>query len=152
MSALIDKNTRLPDYIFLVGSTESDVKCVNLHQGEGDDLSGINLEHKNVDLAKLSKSNLDRANLQNSTFKRAKFNYANLSNANLKGATLGGSFLEANFSGADLGGTDLLDAANLSCEQIMSALIDKNTRLPDYIVLENKSESGIKCKNTLSDN
>jgi len=40
---------------------------------------------------------------------------------------------EANLSKADLGCTDLREAKNLTCEQIQSSKIDRNTKLPDYI-------------------
>ena len=46
--------------------------------------------------------------------------------------------MQANFTGAiligtDLRGADLRSAIGLKAEQIEQAIIDKNTRLPDYL-------------------
>jgi uncharacterized protein YjbI with pentapeptide repeats len=124
-SAVIDESTVLPDYISLQGSSGSEFKCVNLRKDTGMNLSGINLSKAHLRYSNLRKSDLSHANFQGSKM-------------------IGTSFHVANIAGADLRGADLGYAAGLTCEQIKSAVIDENTRLPDYISLE--------CENTVNEN
>jgi uncharacterized protein YjbI with pentapeptide repeats len=63
----------------------------------------------------------------------AKLMYANFDNTNLRKANLKGGNLNRDY--------------NLTCDQIESAVIDKNTRLPDYITLNGSLESAYICKN-----
>ena len=108
-----------------------------------------------MEKTKLQFSNLTGANLQNANLKKAKFQEANLQSANLKNANLSeAGMLESNLQYADLGNTNLkgaqfnedvlfnqtnLKGANLkgttgiSSSQIDLAIIDKETRLPDYL-------------------
>ena len=77
---------------------------------------------------------------------------ADLRNANLSGAQLVLSNLDnANLEGADLRGATLYRAKNVTCEQIESAIIDKDTRLPDYIEITGSPDSTYQCKNTLKE-
>ncbi len=150
-SAVIDESTRLPDYISLAGTSESSFRCVNVLKGEGVDLSGVNLADTYLYNLDLRKSNLSRANLEKAILNNTFFQNADLGHANLKGANLRFSlFTDANLTGTDLRGTDLrgshLDrVVGLTCEQVKSALIDKSTRLPSYILLAGSSESTFKC-------
>ena len=123
------------------------------------DLRRINLANANLHhIGDFSKSNLSHANFLNAALNYTNFERANLSNAYFKGATLvRASFRGANLTGTDLTGTDLtgaiLDGAKgITCEQIKSAMIDENTRLPDYISLAGTSGSAYKCENTLDKN
>ncbi len=152
-SAIIDENTRLPDYISLAGSSESGFKCTNLLKGEGLDLRGMNLENAFLHSANLSKFNLSQINFQNAYLPNALFHHANLSKANLKEAFLAGTrFNGANLTGADLRGAIFSSAVGITCDQIRSAVIDENTHLPDYISLVGSSDSAYKCENTLNKN
>ncbi|MCQ0986834.1 pentapeptide repeat-containing protein [Jiella marina] len=63
--------------------------------------------------------NLSDANLRNADAKNAIFARVNFSNADL--------------TGTDLRGADLTGAKNLTIEQLQVAIVDENTRLPDYI-------------------
>ena len=118
-------------------------------------LQKIDLSNANMEKTKLQFSNLTGANLQNANLKKAKFQEANLQSANLKNANLSeAGMLESNLQYADLGNTNLkgaqfnedvlfnqtnLKGANLkgttgiSSSQIDLAIIDKETRLPDYL-------------------
>jgi uncharacterized protein YjbI with pentapeptide repeats len=152
-STVINKNTRFPSYISLEGSTESVFKCVNFRKGRGMDLSRINLANANLGFSDFSKSNLSHVNFLNAVLTFTNFNSANLSNANLKGAKLDrAAFIGANLAGTNLRKASLDGAIGITCEQIKSAMIDENTRLPDYISLVGSSGSAYKCENTLDKN
>ena len=49
----------------------------------------------------------------------------------------------------DLRGANLDQAMHLTCDQVKLALIDKSTRLPDYLILTWSSESAYTCRNLL---
>ena len=152
-SAVIDKNTRLPDYIYLTGSPDSSYECKNLFMGEGMDLQAANLAKADLRHANLSKANLSRANLYEAYLYQTQLNEADLSEANLRNAHLMGSDLDqADLTKADLRGANLKRVKNLSCDQIKSAVIDKNTRLPDYIYLTGSPDSSYECENKLGIN
>ena len=163
-SAIIDENTRLPDYISMGGPAKSVFKCVSLLEGGGMDLRGMNLENVYLQSANFSESNLSQVNFQNAKLpNKLKFNNSNLSKANLRGATLkmavfiganltGADLRGANLWGADLRGANLNRAIGITCEQIESAVIDENTVLPDYISLDGSPGSNYKCENTLNKN
>ena len=78
--------------------------------------------------------------------------FTNLSNANLSSTNLsqadlkGANFRNSNLNKTNLKGANLSEATNVSCEQIILAIIDKKTRLPDYIDIKNSSQTTIKCK------
>jgi len=88
------------------------------------DLSRIQINDVFLANANLSEVGLFKADLQG----------AFLNNANLSGATLSETNLaRVILSGVDLRGAWLMKAKNLTCEQIQSAKIDRDTILPDYI-------------------
>jgi uncharacterized protein YjbI with pentapeptide repeats len=148
LSAVIDKKTRLPDYILREESSNSVFKCRNLREGKGSNLSNINLSNAYLPSADLRMSDLSQANFQNAHLKDANLNGANLSNAILNGANLSRAQLnEALIQRADLRGANLNRVQGLTCDQILSAVIDKKTRLPDYILREESSNSVFKCRN-----
>jgi hypothetical protein len=112
-------------------------------------LSGSNLAGANFRQANLQKADLWKANLQGALFRQANlqgaylwqanlqeaFLYdANLQGANLREANLQrADLLYTNLRGADLGGADLGGVENLTKEQVASARIDADTKLPDYL-------------------
>jgi hypothetical protein len=96
----------------------------------------------NLRRTKLQEANLIEANLSGADLSGADLSGADLSGADLSGADLHEADLhEANLSGADLSGADLskayLSGANLqgaqnfTQDQINSACIDENSRLPE---------------------
>ena len=151
MSAVIDKNTRLPDYIYLPQNFPSSFKCISLLKGEGVDLSGANLSGIHLHDQGF-KANLRNSNLSDTNFMGAKIGFINFSNANLNNANLGqtdlkgANFTNANLNKTNLKGANLNKAINVTCDQVMSAVIDRNTRLPDYIHLLESSQSIQKCR------
>lgn len=101
----------------------------------GASLRGAILQDAELFGAELQDSNLAEANLQ-----RARLNSdppGNVESAyqhpdwRLKGANLRG----ANLAGADLRGANLQDVEGLTREQLLVAIIDDQTALPDYIIL-----------------
>ena len=90
-------------------------------------LGGINMHR-----AALGYGNLQHANLQHANLQHANLQHANLQHANLQEADLS----EANFQGADLSeanfqGADLSEATGLTQDQINTACLDADTRLPE---------------------
>lgn len=141
----------------------ADLRGCNL---ENANLSECNLEDANLESANLIYANMREANLTNSSLGRACMRGASLDSATLSGADLTEALLEfasllsvqanrANFKGAKLGetalngsnfkvgslwslGTEDFDesAKQLSKEQIESATIDRETKLPDYLMTD----------------
>jgi uncharacterized protein YjbI with pentapeptide repeats len=147
-SAVIDKNTRLPDYILLDRSSPTNFSCKNLMKGKGLNLIGLNLVNSNLYHADLRETNLSHTSLMQSFLGNVNFGNANLRGANLEGANLTAAHFEnTNLRKANLKGANLDRVSNLTCDQIESAVIDKNTRLPDYITLTGSLESAYECKN-----
>ena len=124
---------------------------------EGANLKNANLRKTNLKNADLSKADLTGANLIYANLRKAKIYGADLSQANLQNADLTQTFLikaklnlvnfrgakfyyanlyKADLSNAILKGVNLSTVINITCEQIESAVIDKNTQLPDYILLD----------------
>ena len=102
---------------------------------------GINLSHSNM-----FNSNLKNANLENANFSYAKLAYADLRHANFQNANLRHSNLyKANLHHTLLKGADLSEAVNVTCDEISSAIIDKNTRLPGYISIHEPLKRGTNC-------
>ena len=151
LSAIIDKNTQLPDYIYLPQNFSPSFKCLSLLKGKGVDLSGANLSGIHLHDQGFEAS-LRNANLSHTNFMGAKIGFTNFSNANLNNANLsqtdlkGANFTNANLNKTNLKGANLNKAINVTCDQVMSAVIDRNTRLPDYIYLVESSLSIQKCK------
>jgi uncharacterized protein YjbI with pentapeptide repeats len=111
---------------------------------EGANLNGANLQGANLNAAKLQQTDIYFANLSEASLTEADLHNANLMGANLSLATLDEADLSwANLMGANLSGAHLCDvkltgailtgAKNLESEQIVMALGDWTTRLPDYI-------------------
>ncbi len=141
----------------------ANLKGVDLSQGNlvgvnfcEADLSEANLTEANLMGAKLIGANLERVNLS-----QAKLDEADLSEANLNGADLthakiraavvkGTNLMGANLTGADLTGTLLADAANLTPQQLSSAILDGNaqsepspeTSTPPAVDIEDESPWG----------
>ena len=110
---------------------------------EGADLSKADMHGVNLKKANLSEAILVGANLITAKLNLADFRGASLLNTNL---------YKADFSNAILNGANLEHAQGITCEQIRSAVIDENTRLPDYISLESPTEADFKCVNILNKN
>ncbi|MBK1988761.1 pentapeptide repeat-containing protein [Sphaerospermopsis aphanizomenoides BCCUSP55] len=111
---------------------------------QGANLNGANLQGANLNAAKLQQTDIYFANLSEASLTEADLDHANLMGANLCQATLDEADLSwANLMGANLSGARLCDvrltgailtgAKNLESEQIVMALGDRTTRLPDYI-------------------
>jgi hypothetical protein len=84
--------------------------------------------------ALLMAAHLEGAFLKGAHLKEAVLEDAHLEKANLPEAHLEGAYLlYAHLEGANLTGADLRDAKGLTKEQIASAIIDKKTKLPDYL-------------------
>jgi len=108
------------------------------------DLSGGDLRLADLTEAPLQGANLRDARLEGAFLRFSHLEKANLGKAHLEGADLmfvhleGVSFREAHLEeavlvGAHLEGADLQYAIGLTKEQIESAIIDENTKLPDYL-------------------
>ena len=121
------------------------------------DLNGTDLGKANLLGADLSQTDLFEANLNKANLRGADLTRAFLINANLNSTDLSeANFDNTNFYRTDIGaailkGSNLGTAINLTCGQIKSAVIDKDTRLPDYILLAESSGSDFNCKNRLED-
>jgi len=147
-SAKIDRDTLLPDYIYIVWSSESSYACKNLLKGRGVNLKGIDLAKARLMRTQLIDADLSEANLMGADFYEAKLNNSNLTKANLRNA----SFDFVNMKNAqllktELQGANLKNTSNLLCEQILSARIDQDTKLPDYMTITWSSESTYSCEN-----
>jgi len=78
--------------------------------------------------------NLERAFIRRTTLDRANLVGANLTRADMTGASArGADFRDAKLKKTILHGADLTDAKNLTIAQLAEALINDETRLPDYI-------------------
>jgi uncharacterized protein YjbI with pentapeptide repeats len=144
LSAVIDEETRLPDYILMEASSE--FKCRNLRDGKGLNLSKINLSNAYLPRADFRKSDLSQTNFENADLRYSQLNNTNLSEASLNGANLSRANLHKAFiQGADLRGARLDIAIGLTCKQIKSAVIDEKTQLPDYISMTGSPESEYIC-------
>jgi|SRR5215210_3097775 len=88
---------------------------------------------------KSSGSVAGQLDLRGAFLRRTDLSYANLEGANLTGADFtnalfrGANFKDAILDGTILHGADLSDAKNLSLAQLKRAVIDAQTKLPDYI-------------------
>ena len=95
--------------------------------------------------ASLSQADLQGASLRNANLISTKLNFSNLSKADFSNA----NFFKADLINVILNGANLVSGVNITCDQIESAVIDKNTRLPDYILLDRSSSSTFSCKNLM---
>jgi len=98
------------------------------------DLRGANLACARLERAVLRKTDFCFSNLQEAVLDGADLFRTNLSGADLRNASLTSSFLKgANLCGTDLRGVDLSTAMGLTDSQLLQALGDDRTRLPDGI-------------------
>lgn len=86
----------------------------------------------NVQGAYLRRTDLSFANLERANLSRADFTSAIFRGANFKDAVLEGTILK---------GADLTDAKNLTPTQLKRAILDRSTKLPKYLSLEEISGS-----------
>jgi uncharacterized protein YjbI with pentapeptide repeats len=70
-----------------------------------------------------------RTSLRNAILTFADLSEANATNVDFRGADLTG----AKLVGTILHGADLRDVSGLTVQQLKSAILDENTKLPDYI-------------------
>jgi len=108
--------------------------CLRLVRFNDADLTGAYFWGSDLEAAWFTRSNLTSACLSSTTLTRARFGFANLTNADLFQADLGSAYLlQADLTGANLEGANLASAQFLTVEQVLSARIDKETRLPEEI-------------------
>ena len=115
----------------LVGADLSTAKLMRI------DLSNGNLSQADLSCAYLIRSNLSGANLQNADLSEAVLSESNLTGADLEGAELTDAYL----NGADLSG-----AKNLTCDQVEFAIIDKDTKFPDYLKIVWDADGNFECE------
>jgi uncharacterized protein YjbI with pentapeptide repeats len=97
-----------------------------LQLGRSRNLSGLDLQDKNLSTAYLNKKNLSGANLEEASMTNASLQSSKLIGANLKGATLDGALLDgADLRHADLGGASLVRA------KLIGANLDEAALSPD---------------------
>ena len=101
----------------------------------------------------MEEADLSGAHLERSFFLQAHLEGAYLSGAHLEEADLSGAHLERSFflqahlegaylSGAHLERADLGRAIGLTREQVDSAITDRHTRLPDYLLPPSTPDEG----------
>ncbi len=115
----------------LVGADLSTAKLMRI------DLSNGNLSQADLSCAYLIRSNLSGANLQNADLSEAVLSESNLTGADLEGAELTDAYL----NGADLSG-----AKNLTCDQVEFAIIDRDTKFPDYLKIVWDADGNFECE------
>lgn len=139
---------------------EIDLRGANLPEV---DLSGANLSKADLGVTyegteffrlvhstNLKAANLIRTNLEFANLPLVDLQFADLRSANLRSANLSlaklkctkfwdADLYKTNIQGADLSCADLRMAKNITFEQLLSAKIDENTILPEYLE-ERKSE------------
>lgn len=130
-----------------VDLSESDLRGTNL--------KGVNLKGANLKAAKLQFANLAGALLEGADLSRARLQETNLEKAQLPDAVVshcnlmesnvqGANFERADLSGsqfnedvlffkANLKGANLTNASGLHPASIQGAILDKTTKLPDYL-------------------
>ena len=117
------------------------------------DLWKAHLEGANLWKAHLEGASLFAAHLERAILWEAHLERASLEGAHLEGAFLGGAHLEgADFEGAHLEeallwdahleGADLRGARGLNREQLAKAILDENTRLPEYLQEQPRENKG----------
>ena len=90
---------------------------------------------------------MSEANFKHAILKSTRFVKAKLGDADFRGA----QFIDCDFSGAELieakfQGVDLSSVKNISAEELQSAFIDNETKVPDYIKVNWKSEDTYECE------
>ncbi len=117
----------------------------------GADLRGADLRGANLKQADLRKADLNGASLQGSRFPGADFRGATLNEANLQGyssiwtnlfqAKIITDILKVIRFSQDHEGADLRGVKNLTLEQLQSAIVDENTKLPPQFKVVKTSDS-----------
>jgi uncharacterized protein YjbI with pentapeptide repeats len=99
------------------------------------DLGWANLQGADLIHAELQQAKLSGAQLQGAIFAHAQLQGAILSYANLQGAIFADAQLQgATLEGAQLQGVGLDRTKNLTQDQINTACVDENTRLPEGLI------------------
>ncbi|WP_341528766.1 pentapeptide repeat-containing protein [Nostoc sp. UHCC 0302] len=137
--------------MFLANLQGAKLGKANLHQTgliganlNGANLNGADLSGANLNAAKLKQTEVYFANLSEASLTEADLYQANFIGANLQRANLyQANLTRSNLMGANLFGTNLVDVKlegailtgvkNLESQQILVALGDRTTRLPDYM-------------------
>ena len=104
-------------------------------------LRKADLKGKDFYMADLRGVDLSEANLSEANFTEADMREANLQGVDLTGANLDGAFLRD----ANLRGANLSSVTNLSCVDIESAYIDKETQFPKSIRIKWRSDRDYVC-------
>jgi uncharacterized protein YjbI with pentapeptide repeats len=120
-----------PGFVMLNGACLADAQLAHadLHRAFllGSDLRCANLEWASLESAILRRTNLHGSDLRYANIDGADLFSADLSGADLRDASLASTFLKR----ADLRGADLSTAHGLTPSQIVDALGDHETRLPE---------------------
>lgn len=114
----------------------TDLRGANLSKANlrGADLTGTDLTYADLGDTDLTKAKLREAELSGADLTGADLTGADLARANLRGADLTGADLTAaDLTKADLRGADLRDVRKLTKKQLDSAIIDEETKLPEYL-------------------
>jgi len=98
-------------------------------------LAGALLNEANLEGARMQEVNLQGAQLSGANVKRCNLMESNLQNANFENSDLQSSQFNEDvlFGQTNLKGANLTDASGLSVMQIKLSLVDKGTRLPEYL-------------------
>ena len=98
-------------------------------------LAGALLEGANLEQARLQEVNLQGAQLENANLKKCNLMESNLQSTNLQNADVQSAQFNEDvmFGQTNLRGANLLDASGLSVMQIQTSLVDKDTKLPEYL-------------------
>ncbi|MFC9916213.1 pentapeptide repeat-containing protein [Streptomyces sp. NPDC127197] len=108
--------------------------CLRLVRFYGADLTEAYFWGSDLEAAWFTRCNLTGACLSSTKLTHARFGSASLTNADLFQADLGSAYLfQADLTGANLSGANLASAQLLTVEQVLSARIDEETRLPEEI-------------------
>ena len=119
---------------------------------KGADLTGAACHGADIPDTDLREANLSNANLIEADLRRANLSGANLTGANLNEANLrktilaGAIFKDAILSETKLTGVDLSQVINLSPQEVTSAIIDKKTKIPDYLEIVWIPDETHECK------
>jgi uncharacterized protein YjbI with pentapeptide repeats len=117
--------------------SEVNLKEANLKQAklQFSNLAGASLEGANLEAARLQEVNLQGAQLENANLKKCNLMESNLQGTNLQNADVQSAQFNEDvmFGKTNLKGANLLDASGLSVMQIQISLVDKDTKLPEYL-------------------
>jgi uncharacterized protein YjbI with pentapeptide repeats len=116
---------------------KANLKGANLKQAklQFSNLAGASLEGANLEAARLQEANLQGAQLEKANLKKCNLMESNLQSTNLQNANVQSAQFNEDvmFGQTNLKGTDLTDASGLSVMQIQVSLVDKDTKLPEYL-------------------